>query len=221
MQPSPRTLLPRWKVLLLPPVVVLTSCAALLTGFEGVLEGLATLLGPGQPVAVVPVEAPEVRGTGAVVGPTTVLTVAHVVGGSDRAWVRTGPRSGLLEARVRARLPARPEPIVVLEVAAREGPLAAVFGFTGFSPEQVFCLSRAAGAPALVYTRRGLASWVSYRPEPGDSGSPVLSPEGHLVGLVSGLQGLGVAVVPVSAATLSACGLDPAAQPQPVPIVEP
>lgn len=182
-------------------VSALNGCAAI-DRFERALEEAGVARFQVRPTAAGTVlvstdPAGRRGGCGAVVGRTTVLTVDHVVPGVDRAFVRVGSDGGWREARVRERIPARPEPLVVLELEAGEGALEELFGFTGFEPDRQL-EQRAGAAPATVALARGTWRWGTPL-EPGDSGAPVLDAEGGLVGLVSGRrEGRGV-FVPIPA----------------------
>lgn len=128
-------------------------------------------------------------GRGAVVGPTQVLTVAHVVGNRNEVWVATSRRNRVwVRARVSRRYRAVPEDVVLLELEVSDGFFGELFGFTGFSSADAFP-TRRGQAPTAVLTRRGLLAWEPCTLLPGDSGSPVLDSRGDLVGLVVGRRG--------------------------------
>lgn len=174
-------------LLLLP----LSGCAAI-DRFERALEeaGVARFsVRPSARGTVLVSTDPATRrgGCGAVVGPRTVLTVEHLLPGATRAFVRVGHDGGWREAQVVARIPARPEPLVLLELEAGEGALAELFGFTGF-PEERWLTGNPGGEPALVADASGTWRWPAPL-EPGDSGAPVLDADGALIGLVSGRIG--------------------------------
>ena len=177
---------------ILPLVLVLSGCGAL-DSFEQCLEeaGIARFSAGPRCAGLVRVSAaPETGqgGCGAVIGPRTVLTVAHVLQGASQAWVMVGREGGWTRARVVERLAASPEELLVLEVATQEGAAATLFGFTGFEEERVLALSPG-GEPARVGCPARTWRWGAEL-SPGDSGAPVLSNEGALVGLVTGrIQG--------------------------------
>jgi len=138
-------------------------------------------------------------GRGAVVGPSSVLTVAHVVGSADEAWVSTTrDGEGWVRAKVRERLRAHPEELVVLELELDDGLFGALLGFDGFSSADCYP-AESAGSAARVGTRRGVRRWEAGALRPGDSGAPVVDDSGRLVGLVTGRRGNKGVYTPVSA----------------------
>lgn len=165
----------------------------------GLIASLGCQALPGPPPAPPIERAPEPRGEGvgitgaarwwvggraAVVGPDTVLTVAHVLAGQTEGWVSTSPSGGgLVAARVIGELPTSPEPVLVVRVATDPG-LLGLLGFGGFAPARRFVAG--AGAAAMIETARGREPLVGAQLQPGDSGSPILDAGGGLVGLLCG-----------------------------------
>ncbi|MGE0706546.1 MAG: hypothetical protein AB7N76_17835 [Planctomycetota bacterium] len=135
--------------------------------------------------AVVSVEG-DLRGRGAAIDETHVVTVAHVVGARREVRVALSPLHETT-ARVVGTLPGSAEPLVVLELQRTDGVWGQLFGFQGFAPAQRF--TRGAGEPERVIGQRGPVAWVDGALRPGDSGSPVLDRAGRLIGLVSGRMG--------------------------------
>lgn len=174
--------------LILSLVLTLAGCGAM-DSFERTLEeaGIARFSSGPRTQGLVRVSvAPETGrgGCGAIVGPRSVLTVAHVLNGARQAWVMVGRDGGWTRARVVRELPSSPENLVVLEVSAESGSAASLFGFTGFEPERQLALAPGA-EPARVGCPSGTWRWGAEL-RPGDSGAPVLSSQGELVGLVTG-----------------------------------
>lgn len=174
--------------LIAPLLTLALAGCGVMDRFEASLEeaGIARFTAGPRCAGMVRVSvAPETGrgGTGAVVGPNTVLTVAHVLAGSRTAWVMVGQDGGWATARVLRELPSSPENLVLLEVAPSAG--GALFGFEGFDADRV--LTCAPGLPPeRVGCPAGTWRWKSVDLRPGDSGSPVLSGDGELVGLVTG-----------------------------------
>lgn len=125
----------------------------------------------------VTVTADYSRGRGLVVGPRTVLTVAHVVGAADSIEV-TVSTFEVARARIVARIPADPEDVLVLELD----------GFDGFPAERV--RAAGAGAPAWILGQHGPRAIRSPLAH-GDSGSPIVDAQGLAVGLVVGRSAVG------------------------------
>lgn len=178
------------------PALFLISCAlsgcAALDGFERSLEeaGWARFSAGPRCAGLVRVSAaPESGrgGCGAVLGPRTVLTVAHVLGDATAGWVCVERDAGWRLARVIRTLPSTPEDLLVLELEPDQGPAANLFGWTGFDVER-WLLPAPGASPARVGAPSGTWRWGTAL-APGDSGSPVLSSDGELVGLVSGRIG--------------------------------
>lgn len=132
------------------------------------------------PECAVTIVAGNLRGRGVIVGKTTVLTVAHVVGGKTEVEVAT---SGLrwTRAHVVKRIAATPEDVIQLELETSEGTLS----FACFDEDRI--AKTGEGAPSFVVTATGARGWEHANAlRPGDSGSPVLSNEGAVVGLLVG-----------------------------------
>ncbi len=183
-------------LLLLSLFVSASSGCAQLASLGRSLEraGVVSVETTGAPRGAALVRAADGRvGHAAIVAPDRVLTVAHVVGDASRAWVAVGRRGAWVEARVVERLARAPEELVVLELALDEGWAGALLGFTGFGAERVL-EPGAEGLAVTVATARGLRPLIAAELRPGDSGSPVLDPEGRLVGLLSGRGAQGAVV---------------------------
>ncbi len=124
------------------------------------------------------------RGRGAVVGPRTVLTVAHVIGDEHDAEVAT---SGFTwgKAHVVRRIASSPEDVVVLELDAAED---------GFETSR--SVREGQGTPSVVLAASGAHGFEhASQLRKGDSGSPVLGVDGALVGLLVGTTDKGSAVM--------------------------
>jgi len=118
-------------------------------------------------------------GAGAVVRGGRVLTVAHVLHGATEIEAEVHGRLISVEARVARRIRAVPEDLIELRLEESEG----VLGFGGFAAEDT--LEVAAGEPSQLWASSGLFN-LPCATAPGDSGSPLLDPEGRLVGLLVG-----------------------------------
>ncbi len=166
-------------------VVVSMGCQALPLSEPASAKAQAMPGAPGgEDVAVTGVEGWWTGGRGAVVGPDTVLTVAHVLGGQRDAWVSTSRSGGaLVPGRVVDALRALPEPVLVVRVETSKG-LLGLLGFAGFSPERRY--APGTGAAAWIDTPRGREPFGAAGLQPGDSGSPVVDGRGGLVGLLCG-----------------------------------
>ena len=119
-----------------------TGCAAPFNTFERALtdSGIARFeIAPpaveseGRSVGI-QAELGGPAGRGAIVGPTHVLTVDHVVGSHKEVWIATsrrrGRNRGWVRAHVRARYRAQPENIVLLELEVDDGFFGSLLGFT-------------------------------------------------------------------------------------------
>jgi S1-C subfamily serine protease len=121
------------------------------------------------------VETADHRGRGVIVGPRTVLTVAHVVRGTDTVTVDSLP------ARVVSRHLRKTETgddgIAVLELERGEFPAA-----------RIAVIADKVGAGVTYVPARGERPWP-WGLQPGDSGSPILDSHGHVTGLVRAVYG--------------------------------
>ncbi len=144
-----------------------------------------------------------VSGSGFVVGPERVLTNAHVVAGVDEPMVRVRQSEPGLPATVVyfdpevdiavLRVPGLgSDPLQLAEAEARSGDAAVVAGFPESGPyraeparirTQVTALGDdiygEAGVERQVYALRGIVL-------PGNSGGPLLRPDGQVIGMVFG-----------------------------------
>ena len=118
-------------------------------------------------------------GAGAVVRGGRVLTVAHVLNGATEIEAEVQGRMISVVARVERRIRAVPEDLIELRLEESPGML----GFEGFEAEDT--LEVAAGEPSQLWASSGLFN-LPCASAPGDSGSPLLDPEGRLVGLLVG-----------------------------------
>ena len=137
-------------------------------------------------------------GSGSVLGPDLVVTNAHVVAGADEVGVVLQPGGELLEARVVAfdsardlavlSVPGIGRPVLPL-VEAELGDQGAVFGYPGggdltLSTFEVGDIRTASGRD--IYgdddTTRELLFLASSL-HPGDSGAPLVDPDGQVVGV--------------------------------------
>jgi len=109
-------------------------------------------------------------GVGAVVGPRHVITTEHVMDGASRAEVNGRP------AKVVSRFRSNIEDIILLEVAK---------GYPSFEPDEIFVVTPGAQLYE-VWTLRGRQLVSPSLVYSGDSGSPVLTVSGTIVGLVWG-----------------------------------
>lgn len=116
------------------------------------------------------------RGTGAVIGPYSIITVAHVVEDQDMVMVDVGLHDFVWRgARVVGFLKGSPEDIVLLQLLGDE-PIEGKY----------FRLKTGYQQPSYVVTHRGIFMWQPGVITPGDSGSPILNPSGDVIGLVHG-----------------------------------
>jgi S1-C subfamily serine protease len=140
------------------------------------------------------------EGSGAVVAPERVVTNAHVVAGVRRPTVQVGGTGRRYDARVVAFDPRRdvavldvpglPAPALRQGSELKRGDSAVVAGFPNNGPFQagaarVRSVIRASGediygGPGVI--RRVYALYAQV--EPGNSGGPVIAPDGTLVGVV-------------------------------------
>lgn len=127
---------------------------------------------------VVHILAGPARGTGAVIGPYSIITVAHVVRNESVVMVDVGRRVFKWKAaRVVGFLHASPEPIVLLHLLGDKRIEGHYFRLrTGYK------------SPSYVITPRGVFDWQPGAITPGDSGSPVLNLSGDVIGLVHGYR---------------------------------
>ncbi len=145
--------------------------------------GLVALLGllllaPGcaTPIGIgVDIETATRRGRGVIVGARTVLTVCHVVTGSDEVEV-DGLRARVVKRNVRA-TETGDDGIAIVELI--EGT---------FPPERIGKLTEKVGAGVVYLPSRGETAWP-WGLQPGDSGSPILDAHGHVTGLVRAVYG--------------------------------
>jgi len=174
--------------LLLSSFLCLSGCAAL-SDFEDALEGAgwaqfdragrrANQRGRVSLVAH-RADGSWTLGAGAVVRGGRVLTVAHVLNGATEIEAEVHGRLISVEARVARRIRAVPEDLIELRLEESPG----VLGFDGFTHEDT--LEVAAGEPSQLWASSGLFN-LPCASAPGDSGSPLLDPEGRLVGLLVG-----------------------------------
>jgi hypothetical protein len=117
-----------------------------------------------------------VRGTGAVIGPFSIITVAHVVTNQDVVLVDVGEFDIAWQgARVVGFIRGTPEDIVLLQLLGDDGIKGDYFRLrTGYKQA------------SHVVTTRGVFNWQPGILTPGDSGSPILNPSGDVIGLVHG-----------------------------------
>lgn len=175
-----------------------SGCASTLRSFEQTLEeaGIARFQcepgveSPGRAVTVTTDTGSNVYGRGAVVGVNQIMTVEHVVGDAQTAWVATSRdcASGWVRAKVVQRIAAYPEHLLVLQLELDDGLFGALLGFEGFSRDDCYNLGPGT-QPAQVVLARGRYTWKDSSLYHGDSGSPVLDPQGRLTGLVTGRRG--------------------------------
>ncbi|MSO27023.1 MAG: MarP family serine protease [Candidatus Nanopelagicales bacterium] len=145
----------------------------------------------------------ELSGSGFVVAAGYVLTNAHVVAGVDEPRVRGGNQGEYLTAKVVAFDPKldvavllvpklRAEPLNFVKVPAASGDAAVAAGFPGggdftATPARIRAAITArgddiygrAGVERKLYAFRGLV-------RPGNSGGPLLNPDGEVLGMVFG-----------------------------------
>jgi hypothetical protein len=134
------------------------------------------LAGCTAPVTIaVDVETSARRGRGVIVGPRTVLTVCHVVSGSDVVEV-DGLRARVVARRLRPTETGE-DGLAVLEL--EEGL---------FPAERIGQLAESAGPGVTYLPRRGESPWP-WGLQPGDSGSPILDARGRVTGLVRAVLG--------------------------------
>ena len=126
-----------------------------LSGLILALAGCATPSGIG-----VDIETATRRGRGVIIGPQTVLTVCHVVTGTEEVEVE-GKRARVVRRNVRA-TETGDDGIAVLELL--EGT---------FPPERIGKLTDKVGAGVVYLPSRGETAWP-WGLQPGDSGSPIL-----------------------------------------------
>lgn len=118
-------------------------------------------------------------GAGAVIQGGRVLTVAHVLNGATEIEAEVNGRMISVNARVERRIKAVPEDLIELRLEESDGFL----GFGGFDADEV--LEVASGEPSQLWSSSGLFN-LPCASFAGDSGSPMLDPEGRLVGLLVG-----------------------------------
>ena len=135
-----------------------------------VLAGCAT-----PPTIAVDIETSARRGRGVIVGPRTVLTVCHVVSGTDEVEV-DGLRARVVARHLRA-TDTGEDGLAVLEL--EEG---------AFPSERIGQLAEAAGPGVTYLPRRGECPWP-WGLQPGDSGSPILDAHRRVTGLVRAVFG--------------------------------
>lgn len=156
-----------------------SGCASVLDGIEGSLASTGAFdFGPASGTIErdggVAVQGAGGPGRGAIVGARKVLTVQHVVGSASSVDVAVGYTWAT--ARVVRTIPAFPEPLVELELAADDA----------VDPDRV--LATGAGPAVWVLCADGARAW-GHTLRPGDSGSPVVDAAGAVVGLAVGNQG--------------------------------
>jgi len=160
----------------------LSGCAAL---SEAIELRTPAALDAGRAVTVR--RGSGLEGRAAVIGPNTIVTVAHVPSPWEATWVGTRRDGGWVEAAAVQHVPSHPESLIVLRVETTgDGVLSAVFGFPGFDADDAFACAAPGATPAWIDTERGVLPFATADLRPGDSGSPVLDAEGRLVGLLSG-----------------------------------
>ena len=131
-------------------------------------------------------------GRGAVIAKDIILTVEHVVTDDDgkllkHVWIDPyGRGRNWLKATVEACIPSEPEAVAVLRVPLNEP--CWFLGFPGFDTDDYYKRSTL-GVAHVMETKRGPYTWVPDSTVKGDSGSPVVDKNGHLVGLVWGSHG--------------------------------
>jgi hypothetical protein len=121
------------------------------------------------------VETATRRGRGVVIGPHTILTVCHVVSGSDDCEV-DGMPARVVQRHVRSTETGE-DGIAVVELVK-----------DSFPPERIGTLCDKVGAGVVYLPARGETPWP-WGLQPGDSGSPILDAKGHVTGLVRAVYG--------------------------------
>jgi hypothetical protein len=127
------------------------------------------------PTIAVDIETSSRRGRGVIVGPRTVLTVCHVVDGSNEVVV-DGLRARVI-ARRRHTTETGEDGLAIVEL--EEGV---------FPPERIGQLADKVGTGVSYLPRRGECAWP-WGLQPGDSGSPILDARGRVTGLVRAVFG--------------------------------
>ncbi len=137
---------------------------------------LIALAGCSAPPSIaVDVETAARRGRGVIIGPRTVLTVCHVVQGSDEVEV-DGQRARVVSKHTRTTETGE-DGVAVLELV--EGT---------FPPERIGKLAEKVGAGVSYLPARGERPWP-WGLQPGDSGSPILDAQRRVTGLVRAVYG--------------------------------
>lgn len=140
------------------------------------LLGLILVSGCTAPSGIgVDIETATRRGRGVIIGPTTILTVCHVVTGTEEVEV-DGRRARVVNRRVRS-TETGDDGIAVLELL--EG---------SFPADRIGKLTDKVGAGVVYLPSRGETAWP-WGLQPGDSGSPILDAHGHVTGLVRAVYG--------------------------------
>lgn len=149
------------------PLALLAGCSATSVRPDGA--------DPNVPGLVTKIWTNDTWGTAAVVGKNLIATVEHIAPEGERNWSHKGKR-----ARVVMRIKGSREDIVILRVNV------------DYKPHEIFNLVPAAGAAATIWTfQQGVVRFVSTSTErtlPGDSGSPILTGDGKLIGHLTGIS---------------------------------
>jgi S1-C subfamily serine protease len=185
-------------------------------------------------LATVLVYGPNGPGSGAVVqsdGKTSVvLTNRHVCPHGDREIrVRAAGRSYVAawlgadaECDVAAlRVPVALEPLKMADAEPAAGADVRLYGYGGFSKS-----GKVVGPDGSRFTGIGDTYFMTLRPQPGDSGSPVVNDKDEMVALAWGFQprgGLAIRLADVKAAMGRLLAPRPvrAASPPPPPVIPP